>query len=485
MQNEKIENLFVDFILKLIGPNEQRENDRKIKFNLVKIILENSIKNHYIDYIPHIFPYGSYPLKTYLKESDIDITIIFENKINHQILINISDDLINNIIYIIKNSFENYNNQMNQTYFTDINIINADIKLIKCQIQSVPLDISINNVFGLFKMIFMNNIFNQIEKKYNDNNNSINSKLIIFKRTILLIKAWCTYEGNLMGSNIGLMASYALESLIIHMFNLYYKEINSEIEGFFYFFNLMNNIDLENNIVSTFGLIPIVDFNSKILNSEKDNNFDKLLNTLFYDNNKNNNYLLDINEIKSLLVKINNSPMNPNSHFNKDVNLLKKLFNQKLVNIFDQINISNNLGKSINFHNFSRMKNSFKYMINEIKNINLIKQKNNPFLYINSLFYLFSNTLNMNFIQLFIEYLNEPKIIIDNNEEKINQKSNYLKVNKEEIKKFNNLFSNINCNEDKNIINHKNDNNELEEEEDESEEDEDGKNKDNQKNKAY
>ena len=480
MESEKIETLFVDFILKLVGPNELREIDLKTKYNLVKNIIDDSIKRYYPDFVPHIFPYGSFPLKTYLKESDIDITILLEEKINHNIIINITEEVKNNIIYIIKDSFVNYNDQMKHMYFTDINIINADIKLIKCQIQSIPLDISINNVFGLFKIIFMNSIFNQIGKKFNSN------KLNIFKRSIILIKAWCTYEGTLMGSNIGLMASYALESLIIHMFNLYHKEINSEIESFFYFLNLMNRIDLENNLVSTFGLIPISDFNSKIVNSDIDNNFDKLLNTLFSDNkNNNNNYLFDINEIKLLITKIYKSPLNPNYKNNKDENLLKKLFYQKLVNIFDQINISNNLGKSINYHSYSKMKNAFKYMQKEIKIIKEIKQKEDPFLYINSLFSLFSNTLNMNFIELFINYLNEPKIIIDNNKDEKTKKYSFLRVNKDEIKKFNKLFL-INSND--NDINNKNDKSnefdedeESEEEEFESEEKEENK-KDIQKN---
>jgi len=277
MQSEKIETLFTNFIIKLVGPNEERENDRNSKYTLVKKIIEDFLIVQYPDYIPYIFLYGSFPLKNYLKDSDMDITIIFENKLDHKIILDLSQDIINEILSKIKDSFENYNKTNNQTLFYDINIINANIKLLKCQIQSIPLDISINNFFGLLKIIFMNNIFNQIEKTFknkNEGNNNleVNNKLIIFKRTIILIKAWCTYEGSLMGSNIGLMASYGLEILIIYMFNLYYKDINNEIEGFFYFFNLMKNVDIENNIFSIFGLIPINEFHSKFFISEKDKN---------------------------------------------------------------------------------------------------------------------------------------------------------------------------------------------------------------------
>ena len=35
-----------------------------------------------------------------------------------------------------------------------------------------------------------------------------------------------------MGSNVGLMATYTLEILVIYIFNFYYYEINNEFEGF-------------------------------------------------------------------------------------------------------------------------------------------------------------------------------------------------------------------------------------------------------------
>ena len=452
MQSEKIETLFTNFIIKLVGPNEERENDRNSKYSLVKKIIEDSLVVQYPDYIPYIFLYGSFPLKNYLKDSDMDITIIFENKIDHKIILDLSQDIINEILSKIKDSFENYNKKNNQTLFYDINIINANIKLLKCQIQSIPLDISINNFFGLLKIIFMNNIFNQIEKTFknkNEGNNNleVNNKLIIFKRTIILIKAWCTYEGSLMGSNIGLMASYGLEILIVYMFNFYYKDINNEIEGFFYFFNLMKNVDIENNIFSIFGLIPINEFHSKFFISEKDKN--NLGSEPFWyinnDEKKNDNYLFNIKEIKEILIKINNSPINIsiNNNKNKDEILFKKSFTEKLFNILDPIKLENNLGKSINYHSFSKMKGVLKYITKEFNNIIEIKKKEDPFLYINSLLKLFYNTLSMNFIELFINYLNIPKLSIDSNSQNENINNNgftLLRVNREDIKKFNKLF---------------------------------------------
>ena len=214
MQSEKIERLFVDFILNQIGPTEIMEKNRTEKYYFIKQIIENTLLLNYNEYIPHLFIYGSFSLKTYLKDSDIDITIVLENKENHDILINPSNVLINNILQIIKNSFEEYNKKMQFNTFTEIKIILADIKLLKCQIDSYFINISINNFSGLLKIIFMDYIFKAINK---DNKDKNIAKILL--RSILLIKAWCYYEGNLLGSNIGLMASCALELITLNIFN--------------------------------------------------------------------------------------------------------------------------------------------------------------------------------------------------------------------------------------------------------------------------
>ena len=89
MNKAKLQRLFVDFILKEVGPNEENEKDRNTKYNLVKQIIENSLIINYPNYIPHLFVYGSFSIKTYLKDSDIDIAIVLENKENHELLIDI------------------------------------------------------------------------------------------------------------------------------------------------------------------------------------------------------------------------------------------------------------------------------------------------------------------------------------------------------------------------------------------------------------
>ena len=85
----------------------------------------------------------------------------------------------------------------------------------------------------------------------------------------------------------------------------------------------------------------------------------------------------------------------------------------------DPINESNNLGKSINYHGFTKMKGAFQYMRKELNKIKQIKEINDPFSYMNSLLKLFNTSLIMNFIG----------------------GHNILNVDKNEVFKFNKLFN--------------------------------------------
>ena len=79
----------------------------------------------------------------------------------------------------------------------------------------------------------------------------------LFRRTLILVKAWCLYEGLITGSNIGLLASYAIEVLVIYLFNNFHKSFKNEFEAFVEFFKIIKKIDWENFSISIEGLIPL------------------------------------------------------------------------------------------------------------------------------------------------------------------------------------------------------------------------------------
>ena len=468
MNCNKIEELYIDFILDLIGPNAEREKDRNINLELVSNIIKGILNKKYPQLVTHIFHYGSFPMKAYLKNADIDITIFLQSKEDKKIIKEIPIESINNIIIIIKEEFERINKDANFELFSEIKMIMADIRLLKCKIHSISLDISINNFSGIYKVIFIGYIEKLLKNGFKNmnlflDNNYSENKVQIFRRTLILIKGWCSFEGNLMGSNIGLMASYALEILVIYVFNLHYDTINNEFDGFEKFFELMDKIDWENNIISLFGVFPSLNFQKildkyNISNQKHKQENDITVNEPFWylskkinidkininEDENMNEPLIKINELKDLILPINKKM--GNIYLKKEGLIINGINFGKLINILDPLNNHNNLGKSISYHSKSKMKKIISYMNKQLKYIHEIRKKGNPFIYINSLLNLFKITLSTTYIDLFINYMNSPRLTANSkllktlkkNGDKNDKKK--LKIEIEDIYKFNNLF---------------------------------------------
>jgi hypothetical protein len=52
----------------------------------------------------------------------------------------------------------------------------------------------------------------------------------LFKRSIILIKAWCYYESRILGAHHGLISTYALETLVLYIFHVFHASLNGPVE---------------------------------------------------------------------------------------------------------------------------------------------------------------------------------------------------------------------------------------------------------------
>lgn len=43
------------------------------------------------------------------------------------------------------------------------------------------------------------------------------------------VKAWCYYESRLLGAHHGLISTYALETMVLYIFNLYHTQLHSPL----------------------------------------------------------------------------------------------------------------------------------------------------------------------------------------------------------------------------------------------------------------
>jgi len=293
-------------------------------------------------------------------------------------------------------------------HITEITQIPAEVKLIKCKFDNYAFDISINNFTGVIKFLFMN----RLEKIYNSYINQQGkigihaiSNPELLKKSMLLIKCWSYYEACILGSNVGLLASYALEIVIIYMFNNHSDLFTNEVESLLVFLRLMNNIDWNKKIITMFGCIDIDYYYEKIKSS---NNFNILLQEYLNSDLSSNSSssFIKFNEIMSISKDF--------ERFNFLQSKKQITIDNKFVNIIDPLLQSNNLGKSLNYHHFSKLKKIFEFASMDSENLLRLKKEKiiQPLDYLNSLLKIFKNVIITNNPELFYFYIPQPKIIL-------------------------------------------------------------------------
>jgi hypothetical protein len=88
----------------------------------------------------------------------------------------------------------------------------------------------------------------------------------LLKKSIILIKAWFTYEASFLGSYAACMATYALYVLVLFVFNNYYEELHTPMDVFRRFFQVWGAFDWDNNLVTMYSPIKAVNYYERLRN---------------------------------------------------------------------------------------------------------------------------------------------------------------------------------------------------------------------------
>ncbi|KAL0483927.1 gld-4 [Acrasis kona] len=164
--------------------------------------------------------YGSVVFETYLPGGDIDISIFVDKESMHEVPWYVK---VENLLIESKKQ-----KTMN---VKDITFINAEIKLIKCVIEGMPIDLSANQTGGLSTLCFLTEVDAAFGKDH------------LFKKCVILLKAWCYFESRTLGSHHGLISSYGLTVLLMYIFNAYYEQINTPLDALLLFLDVYSRFD--------------------------------------------------------------------------------------------------------------------------------------------------------------------------------------------------------------------------------------------------
>ncbi|KAF6174370.1 hypothetical protein GIB67_027841, partial [Kingdonia uniflora] len=262
-----------------------------------------------------VFPYGSVPLKTYLPDGDIDLTAIcFQN---------VEEAMVNKVRIILETEERN---KAAEFEVKDVQYIQAEVKLIKCLIQNIVVDLSFNQLGGLCTLCFLEKVDRLIGKNH------------LFKRSILLIKAWCYYESRILGAHHGLISTYALETLVLYIFNLFHSSMNGPLAVLYRFLDYFSKFEWETYCVSLNGPVHISSLPEIVVETLDNGGGDLLLNPEF---------------LQSCVVTFSVPSRGPEN--------VSRTFPQKSINIVDPLKGNNNLGRSVSRGNFYRIRSAIQY----------------------------------------------------------------------------------------------------------------------------
>ncbi|KAH0466781.1 hypothetical protein IEQ34_004019 [Dendrobium chrysotoxum] len=209
-----------------IQPNQQSEECWNAVSNYVQTLIKKCFSCEVAMLSLHlVFTFGSVPLKTYLPVADIDLVVCSK-----------TEDMKDTWASVVLKVLENEKRHIKNAKFRvkEVKYIDAKVRVIKCLVENIVVDIS----------------FNQIGWPFISQNH-------LFKRSIILIKAWCYYERRILGACFGLISTYTLEILVLYIFHVFNNSFAGSFEVLYRFLEVFSNFDWKNFCVSLWGPVPI------------------------------------------------------------------------------------------------------------------------------------------------------------------------------------------------------------------------------------
>ncbi|XP_023004913.1 uncharacterized protein LOC111498083 isoform X1 [Cucurbita maxima] len=263
-----------------------------------------------------VFTFGSVPLKTYLPDGDIDLTAFSRNH-------NLKETWAHQVRDMLESEEKNENAEFR---VKEVQYIKAEVKIIKCLVENIVVDISFDQLGGLCTLCFLEEVDHLINQSH------------LFKRSIILIKAWCYYESRILGAHHGLISTYALETLVLYIFHVFNNPFAGPLEVLYRFLEFFSKFDWDNFCVSLWGPVPISSLPDVTAEPPRRDGGDLLLNKLF------------LEACSSVYAVF------PGGHENQGQPFVSKYFN-----VIDPLRVNNNLGRSVSKGNFFRIRSAFAF----------------------------------------------------------------------------------------------------------------------------
>ena len=207
------------------------------------------------------FAIGHLPLKTYLAEDRLEMTVIVPKSRDEDWFIELNQALLSNSRTKERRGSKSESDEDDaplhpvETAASKLGLncgevnFNPDTRLLRCRINGSQVEISGNRLDELTLVALFENVDRAVGKDH------------LFKKTLILIKAWATYESrSFTGRNfMDIVSGYALAVMVVSIFNKHHSKLHTPLQALAVFFLVFSKFDFENAALTFTGEIPAHD----------------------------------------------------------------------------------------------------------------------------------------------------------------------------------------------------------------------------------
>lgn len=371
-------------LVNIMGPSPEADH---VRFKILSFV-HRVLEANFPPTTPILFfPMGSFPMKTYLPSADLDVCLLLPKELEptwhfavlhalclagsgHPDVLADTAPIMNgspNGKRVTPPSVSPTTPSMGPPTHTvrNVSFINADVRVIKCTIDNVAVDVTANRTGALGALVLLDAMDVRVSQQH------------LLKKSLILIKSWCLHESgayssqasslstlrgksmggqSVLGSSNGALSTYAINSIVISLFNEYGSSLTHPLQALYLFLDRMAEFPWHDSAMTVHGPVP--------LNSLPTMPLRKAVRKR--DPHRNSSVFLDFDEVDQMRLRLQDQFGGFESSGGATVGgssptLVNgsgglKMFPIRVCNIVDPLDPHNNLGRSVSADSFPLIK---------------------------------------------------------------------------------------------------------------------------------
>ncbi|RQM13658.1 hypothetical protein DD237_003979 [Peronospora effusa] len=369
-------------LIEWMGPGDAADRVRQQVLSFVQRI----ITAHFpLAAAPLFFATGSYPMKTYLPGSDLDVCLLVPQELESSWYYIVTQALcvaggsggVGTVLDIgtVGGALDGGNTSspsgpaagsasgpllMTNTV-RNVTFVNADVRVVKCTVDNIPVDFTANRVGALGAVQLLDAMAIRVGRQH------------LLKKSLILIKAWCTHESSpymqaasaetgglglsvvsgstpstVMGASHGALSTYAVNTIVMALFNQYGDALTHPLQALYLFLDRVAEFPWHELALTLHGAVPLNRLATTPLNGTISSKLDY------------NSAKLDADDVEAIRDALNDQFGAFDAASKSSRGATTGLFPIRACNIVDPLNDKNNLARSVSAEGFPVVKRAFR-----------------------------------------------------------------------------------------------------------------------------